>query len=1102
MPENQRSPAIGDGISRRSFLVTVGGTVLGSFFLPEISSGQPAVAAAVEEPMLKRHLLWFPAKMNWSDNDFTLMWVEQVGAERKTLIWRPETDEERAEARRFYDAAHGIGPTDSKGKEATAPIPPRSVREQALIQAILDQPDDDAPCLKYAAWLASQGNPQGEFVRLCCLKKRMPEGLPQRKVIEERCAELIKKHAEKWFEPLAAVGLSPTVFGHFYPEYFLSSRGLIEKVQVFRSGILPENADRLFAAVPLLREISFAYDPVDLPSIFMLPQMKQVTSLHVGSERLDLDTLRVLASSPFLSQLTELDLGGNDIGAEASKMLAAAAFLPRLRTFRLAHCSLDGEGLKALISGLASSELESLDLTSNRLGSEAVLALAEAPIKHLKCLSLGSNPLEGDAIHALQGAQFLEALTSLDLDDCKLGADAARSLAGCSFRQLRSLLMNHNGIAPDGAAALAASPRLQGLQKLELRNAKIQDAGAHALAASPYLRALTHLDLYHNRIGPAGFIAMALSPNANNLQSLALANNAIGSEGAEALASSPYLKELKTLDLESNAIGVEGTLALANSANLKQLTELNLENNPIGLEGANALAESPHLANLTKLAVTQDLIGADGIDLLVRRFGKEVVRAGRSFVVSVALSPDRQTLASGNSDALIRLWDVNTGRNTAVLAGHAHSVGALAFSPDGGTLVSGSNDGAISVWEVNTATNIATRWAHTDRVGALAVSPDGMTLASQSSDKSLRFWDLQTGQHLDAVGSRGEWGHQLVFASDGKTLAALSAKDGIDLWNATTLDWIGGLGGYSTAIYSVAFSPNCQSLAASEYENTIRLLDVATSQSIRVFSGHTGVVSTLAFNSDGKILASGAVDRSVRLWDVETGTNIGALEGHKDHVECVAFSADGLKLISVSQDLTIKLWDVASRECTTVICEPPRAPGGMKKLSKMSFIEMFARIDDLPSKSQSICVCAAATTALPIWEEYEKLHCLPPTGAQLLSAFEGWQIGAVESHDLKACEERLLELLPSDLQSCPDLSAGLAGWSILDVALVALNECGEVQHSIVQSAVLYAAAAVNKSGTRAIWSDIDQISEDEKLFLTDWWVCCCNRVPELRRPGE
>ena len=55
-------------------------------------------------------------------------------------------------------------------------------------------------------------------------------------------------------------------------------------------------------------------------------------------------------------------------------------------------------------------------------------------------------------------------------------------------------------------------------------------------------------------------------------------------------------------------------------------------------------------------------------------------------VLFVAFSPDGKTLASGSVDESIKLWDVASGKNTAMLKGHTHIVRSVAFSPDGKTL--------------------------------------------------------------------------------------------------------------------------------------------------------------------------------------------------------------------------------------------------------------------------------------------------------------------------------------------------------------------------------------------------------------------------------
>ncbi|MHC4860113.1 MAG: WD40 repeat domain-containing protein, partial [Planctomycetota bacterium] len=74
-----------------------------------------------------------------------------------------------------------------------------------------------------------------------------------------------------------------------------------------------------------------------------------------------------------------------------------------------------------------------------------------------------------------------------------------------------------------------------------------------------------------------------------------------------------------------------------------------------------------------------------------------------SRINALVFSPDGTRLASGSRDGAVRLWDVATGRQVAVLRGHRRPVFSLAFSPDGRTLASGDGytevPGEIRLWQ-------------------------------------------------------------------------------------------------------------------------------------------------------------------------------------------------------------------------------------------------------------------------------------------------------------------------------------------------------------------------------------------------------------------
>ena len=70
----------------------------------------------------------------------------------------------------------------------------------------------------------------------------------------------------------------------------------------------------------------------------------------------------------------------------------------------------------------------------------------------------------------------------------------------------------------------------------------------------------------------------------------------------------------------------------------------------------------------------------------------------------MAFSPDGHTLASGNYDGAVRLWDVTDPAHPRplgqILTGGTARVMSVAFSPDGHTLASGDDDGTVLLWDV------------------------------------------------------------------------------------------------------------------------------------------------------------------------------------------------------------------------------------------------------------------------------------------------------------------------------------------------------------------------------------------------------------------
>ncbi|NJO52896.1 MAG: tetratricopeptide repeat protein, partial [Leptolyngbyaceae cyanobacterium RM2_2_4] len=107
-----------------------------------------------------------------------------------------------------------------------------------------------------------------------------------------------------------------------------------------------------------------------------------------------------------------------------------------------------------------------------------------------------------------------------------------------------------------------------------------------------------------------------------------------------------------------------------------------------------------------------------------------------------ATSPDGSTIARGNADGTVQLFDAQgnpTGEPFRVADG---AVSAIAFNPDGTELVTGSADGVVQRWDLQGSAIGEPFTGHTGAVTAVAFNPGGTSIISSSADNPELISDL------------------------------------------------------------------------------------------------------------------------------------------------------------------------------------------------------------------------------------------------------------------------------------------------------------------------------------------------------------------------
>jgi uncharacterized protein (TIGR02996 family) len=255
-----------------------------------------------------------------------------------------------------------------------------------MLAAVVAAPDDDAPRLVYADWLAERGDPRGEFIQLGCELART--GAPE---LDRRVGALWRKHELTWIEPFR-----DAIQTHRW------WRGFVEHVGADGNALAthgePLLAHEPVTSIQLVRASRLARPLGDVRAI------AKARTLDLSRNDLDGDGMARAFAVP-LPNVRSLSLSTNPMGLVGLTTLGVAE-LPAIESLSLRSAGIDAFALDGIVDGPILDRLRELDLSNNPLGARGVVKLAQRALPRMEKLSLEKVELDETAALVLAAAKF------------------------------------------------------------------------------------------------------------------------------------------------------------------------------------------------------------------------------------------------------------------------------------------------------------------------------------------------------------------------------------------------------------------------------------------------------------------------------------------------------------------------------------------------------------------------------------------------------------------------------------------------------------------------------------------------------------------------
>ncbi|XP_060875717.1 cleavage stimulation factor subunit 1-like [Metopolophium dirhodum] len=304
-----------------------------------------------------------------------------------------------------------------------------------------------------------------------------------------------------------------------------------------------------------------------------------------------------------------------------------------------------------------------------------------------------------------------------------------------------------------------------------------------------------------------------------------------------------------------------------------------------------------------------------------------------------AFSPDGQLIATGSSDASIKILDVErmlakaheigSSENEAqghpvirTLYDHLEGVTCLEFHPNKPILASGSKDCHVKFFDYSKITVKKAYKTITDVVPIRCISfhPLGDYMIVGTNCPIIRLYDINTVQcYVSSVPSQQHTGPvtSIKFEPGAKYFVSSSRDGSIKLWDGVSNKCVNTFerAHNGSQVCSVTFSRNGKYILSSGKDSLVKLWELSTSRCLIAYTGAGTIgkqehhTQALFNHTEEYVMFPDEVTTSLCTWNARNASRQKLLSlGHNGPIRSIVHSPNSAAFLTCSDDFRARLW--------------------------------------------------------------------------------------------------------------------------------------------------------------------------------------------------